>query len=196
VTQDDLRLLHRLAILAVEDAVLGESPARAEAVRQALDGLPAGLSTPAGAFVTLKADGKLRGCIGTIEPRDPLYQAVLGNGDKAARHDPRFRPVQADELPGLEVEVSVLTPPRPIATWEEFQVGEHGIILGKDGRRAVFLPEVALEQGWTREETLSHLARKAGLPADAWREGASLAVFTSTKFGGPYAAASAAVGGH
>jgi hypothetical protein len=193
--QDDLRLLHRLAVLAVEDAVLGESPARAAAVSQALDGLPAGLIAPAGAFVTLKADGKLRGCIGTIEPRDPLYQAVLGNGDKATRHDPRFRPVRADELPGLEVEVSVLTPPRPIATWEEFQVGEHGIILGKDGRRAVFLPEVAVEQGWTREETLSHLARKAGLPADAWRDEADFAVFTSTKFGAPYAPTSAAVGG-
>ena len=104
--------------------------------------------------------------------------------------------MQAAELKDLEVEVSVLTPPRPIASWEEFRVGEHGIILSKGGRRAVFLPEVAVEQGWTREETLSHLARKAGLPADAWREGASFAVFTSTKFGAPYAAASTASGGH
>ena len=188
MTQDDLRLLHRLAILAVEDAVLGPSPSRTETVRRTLDGLPAGLKSPAGAFVTLKRHGDLRGCIGTIEPREPLYQAVLDNGDNAARHDPRFRPVQASELKDLEVEVSVLTPPRPVAGWEEFRVGEQGIILSKGGRRAVFLPEVAVEQGWTREETLSHLARKAGLPADAWREGASLAVFTSTKFGAAYRA--------
>jgi AmmeMemoRadiSam system protein A len=186
--QNDLRLLHRLAILAVEDAVLGQSPARMELVRRTLDGLPADLRAPAGAFVTLKTGGNLRGCIGTIEPREPLYQAVLDNGDNAARHDPRFRPVQASELPRLEVEVSVLTPTRPIATWEEFQVGVHGIILSKGGLRAVFLPEVAVEQGWTREEALSHLARKAGLPADAWREGASFAVFTSTKLGAPYQA--------
>lgn len=188
LSQDDLRLLHRLAILAVEEAVLGPSLSRTETVRLTLDGLPTGLKAPAGAFVTLKRHGDLRGCIGSIEPREPLYRAVLENGDNAARHDPRFRPVQASELKDLDVEVSVLTPPRPIAGWEEFRVGEQGIILSKGGRRAVFLPEVAVEQGWTREETLTHLARKAGLPADAWRDGASLAVFTSTKFGAPYRA--------
>ena len=94
-------------------------------------------------------------------------------------HDPRFRPVANDELRHIRVDVSVLSPIRPIASLSEFQVGRHGIILSKDGRRAVFLPEVALEQGWGMEETLNHLSRKAGLPVDAWRKGATYQVFES-----------------
>ncbi len=195
LTESDLKLLHRLAILAVEGAVLGPSANREEAVGQAIGALPARLREPAGAFVTLKHQGALRGCIGYIEPREPLYRAVLENGDNAARHDRRFPPVQPSDLDDLEVEVSVLTPPRPIASWEEFRVGEEGIILTKGARRAVFLPEVAVEQGWTREETLSQLARKAGLPADAWRDGASFAVFSSTKHAARYAAAVPGDGG-
>jgi AmmeMemoRadiSam system protein B/AmmeMemoRadiSam system protein A len=190
MTEADLRLLHRLAILALEAAVLGPSTERDEQVGQAIDALPARLREPAGVFVTLKRQGALRGCIGYIEPREPLYRAVLANGDNAARHDPRFPPVQASELEELDVEVSVLTPPRPIASWEEFRVREDGIVLSKDGRRAVFLPEVAAERGWTKEETLAHLAVKAGLLADDWRDGASFSVFTSTKYGAPYRTAS------
>jgi AmmeMemoRadiSam system protein A len=152
-----------------------------------LEGLPERLQAPSGAFVTLKRDGRLRGCIGYIQPKKPLYQAVLENGANAAVNDRRFWPVASGELSGLEVEVSVLTPPEPIASYEDFRVGEQGIILRKDGRRAVFLPEVAAEQGWTREETLSHLAQKAGLGPDGWREGASFEVFTSRKYVAPYA---------
>jgi AmmeMemoRadiSam system protein A len=195
LTDTELKQLHHLATLALEGAVLGPSRDREEAVGQAVEALPARLREPAGAFVTLKRQGALRGCIGYIEPREPLYRAVLQNGDNAALHDPRFPPVQASDLKDLDVEVSVLTPPRPIASWEEFRVGEEGIILTKGDRRAVFLPEVAVEQGWTREETLSHLARKAGLPADGWREGASFAVFTSTKYGAHYATATPDDGG-
>jgi AmmeMemoRadiSam system protein B/AmmeMemoRadiSam system protein A len=191
LTDTELKQLHRLATLALEDAVLGRSPDRAEAVSQAVDALPPRLREPAGAFVTLKRQGALRGCIGYIEPREPLYRVVLENGDNAAQNDRRFPPVQASELSDLDVEVSVLSMPRPIASWEEFRVGEEGIVLTKAGRRAVFLPEVAVEQGWTREETLSHLARKAGLPTDGWRDGASFAVFTSTKYAARYAASSA-----
>jgi AmmeMemoRadiSam system protein A len=182
----DLKLLHRLAVLALEDAVLGASASRTATLAEELEHLPQKLYEPAGAFVTLKRHGDLRGCIGTIGPTQPLYLAVLDNGDNAARRDPRFRPVQASELEDLEVEVSVLSPPRPIDSWEAFRVGEQGIILSKDGRRAVFLPEVATEQGWTREQTLSYLARKAGLSADDWREGAGFSVFTSTKYSAPY----------
>jgi MEMO1 family protein len=188
LSKADLKRLHRLATLALEDAVLGPSQRRTATLAQALDALPDRLREPAGAFVTLKRHGDLRGCIGTIGPVEPLYQAVLDNGDNAARRDPRFSPVQPDELKDLDVEVSVLTPPHPIASWKDFRVGEQGIILSKDGHRAVFLPEVATEQDWTREQTLSYLSRKAGLPADAWRDGASFKVFTSTKYAAPYAA--------
>ena len=186
LTDAELQLLHRLAIFSLQTAVLGPSTARNEAMRQVAGTLPDALRAPAGAFVTLTRHGELRGCIGTIEPREPLYRAIIDNSVNAARRDPRFEPVEAAELKDLEVEISVLTPPRGIADWKAFRVGTEGIILDKDGRRAVFLPEVATEQGWTREETLSHLARKAGLPADAWREGARFQVFTTITYAAPY----------
>jgi hypothetical protein len=184
----DLENLHRLAVLGVQEAVLGPSEARTEDIRKIVDGLPKQLEAPSGAFVTLKEGGQLRGCIGYIFPRKPLYEAVLENGVNAARNDPRFMPVRPDELSDLEIEVSVLSVPEPIASYDQFVVGEQGVILSKDGHQAVFLPEVATEQDWTREQTLSHLARKAGLPEDAWREGASFEVFTSTKYTAPYSA--------
>jgi MEMO1 family protein len=186
-TDEQLKQLHRLANLAVADAVLPASDARTAARDAVVAALPESLRARAGAFVTLKRHGDLRGCIGTIEPIMPLYEAVLDNGDHAARRDPRFLPVRPAELADLEVEVSVLSPQRPIASWEAFRIGEEGIILSKNGQRAVFLPEVATEQGWTREETLTYLSRKAGLPPDAWRSGADFAVFTTTKYTAPYA---------
>jgi AmmeMemoRadiSam system protein A len=182
----DLRMLHRLAVLGVELAALGRTRSREAGIRELLETFPAHLREPAGAFVTLKRNGRLRGCIGYILPRKPLVEAVLENGVNAALNDRRFRPVGPDELGDLEVEVSVLSPPRSIASVDAFRVGEQGLILRKGGRQAVFLPEVAAEQGWTREDTLSHLARKAGLPDDGWRQGASFAVFTSTKYSAPY----------
>lgn len=189
LSSDELRQLHWLATLAIEDAVLGPSESRSRAKSSAVDSLPPRLKEPAGAFVTLKRHGELRGCIGYIEPRTPLYLAVLANGDNAARRDPRFDPMSAPELEGLEIEVSVLAPLRPVDSWESFRVGKEGVVLTKDGRSAVFLPEVATEQGWTREETLSHLSLKAGLPANAWRDGASFEVFESYKYAAPYRAA-------
>ena len=186
-----LAILHRLAVLGVEYAVLGPSKDRDAVIERMLKSVSPHLQEPSGAFVTLKRDGRLRGCIGYILPRKPLVEAVLENGVNAARKDRRFRPVAPDELGDLEVEVSVLSPPLPIDTYEQFLVGEQGVILHKGGRQAVFLPEVAVEQGWTREDTLSHLARKAGLPEDGWRKGASFEVFTSTKYSAPYPAAGA-----
>ncbi len=191
LTEGELRLLHRLAVAGVSWAVLGEAAVNGDgALDRLIDGLPPALQRPSGAFVTLKRQGALRGCIGYIGPRSPLFQAVLENGVNAARNDRRFQPVAPDELGELEVEVSVLTEPRPIPDPEQFRVGEQGVILKKEGRQAVFLPEVATEQGWGREETLSHLARKAGLPADAWRNGAEFQVFESKKLTAPYPSAS------
>jgi len=98
----------------------------------------------------------------------------------AAFEDPRFPALKADELPQCEVEITVLEPVRPVAGPGELRLGEHGIVLECGGRRAVFLPQVALEQGWTLEETLTHLARKAGLAPDAWRrEDCRLGAFTA-----------------
>ena len=130
-------------------------------------------------FVTLHRHHMLRGCIGSLEPVAPLYRSVHDNTVAAARHDPRFPPVLESEIPLLTVDVSILGPVTPIPCPDEFRIGEHGIIIEKGWHRAVYLPEVAPEQGWTREETLESLSAKAGLPPDAWREGASFKVFPS-----------------
>ena len=130
-------------------------------------------------FVTLKIRGELRGCIGSLAPVEPLYLSVHHNAVNAAMHDPRFSPVQSAELPGITVDVSILSPIRDLPDLDAFKLGQHGIILGKGAARAVFLPEVAAEQGWTKEETLAYLSQKAGLSADAWRKGAQFQVFES-----------------
>ncbi|MEI6168502.1 MAG: AmmeMemoRadiSam system protein B [bacterium] len=137
------------------------------------------LKTDMATFVTLKIHGALRGCIGSLAPVEALYRSVHNNAVNAALRDPRFSPVQARELPRLEVDVSVLSPIRDIPSIADFKLGQQGIILEKGRYRAVYLPEVAPEQGWTVEETLMSLSQKAGLPADAWREGAKFKVFES-----------------
>jgi AmmeMemoRadiSam system protein B/AmmeMemoRadiSam system protein A len=181
---ESLRWLHRLAALRVLDAVAPTDASRAS-VDTLAGALPAQVREPAGAFVTLRKGGRLRGCIGYIAPIKPVWQAVLDNAEAAALRDTRFRAVEPGELNDLDIEVSVLTEPVAIADWTGFEVGRHGIVLVKGSRRAVFLPDVAVEQGWDREQTLTHLARKAGLPADGWREGAQYFVFTNHKHGGP-----------
>ncbi len=145
--------------------------------------LPADAKFKAGAFVTLKKKGELRGCIGTIQPEDPLWEAIVGNAINAAVNDYRFGPVAKDEVKALSIEISVLTPPREVKSAEDFVVGKHGILIEKGGRRAVFLPQVAPEQGWNRDQTLDHLAAKAGLEPGAWRTGTRFWVFEAQVFG-------------
>ena len=130
-------------------------------------------------FVTLKEHEMLRGCIGTLMPRQSLFESVHDNAINAALKDHRFRPVTPGELPELVVHVSILSPIRDIASLDEFKIGEHGIIFEKGMYSAVYLPEVAVEQGWTKEETLSSLCEKAGTRPDAWRSGAKFKVFSS-----------------
>jgi len=142
-----------------------------------------GMRRLAGGFVTLHKHGQLRGCIGEIAPERELYRVVHDQALNAAFRDPRFPPLQADELDEVDIEISVLTPPQPVASWQEIEVGRHGVILQKSGRSAVFLPQVAPEQGWDRETMLTHLSMKAGLPPDAWREGARFEVFEAIVFG-------------
>ncbi len=140
------------------------------------------LKADCGTFVTLKQGGRLRGCIGNIMPVKPLYQAVLDNAVNAAHFDRRFKPVQPEELARTTVEVSVLTPPVKQQDWRDFVIGRDGIILSKPEGSAVFLPQVAVEQGWTLEETLNHLSRKAGLGLDGWRKGATFQTFEAIVF--------------
>lgn len=136
-----------------------------------------------GAFVTLhSADGNLRGCIGEIEPYRPLYEAVTARACDAAFRDPRFFPLRESEFASVVVEISALTPSRPVGDWHEIEIGRHGMTVSKNGRSAVFLPQVAPEQGWTLEETLSHLCVKAGLRPDDFRSGATFTVFEAIVF--------------
>ncbi len=143
------------------------------------------LARPAGCFVTLKLkrNHELRGCIGEIAARRPLYQAVTALAVQSAFADPRFPPLRAEEYDAVTLEISVLTPERAVGTWREIEIGRHGMTLTKRGRAAVFLPQVAPEQGWTLEQTLTHLALKAGLGPDDWKSGASFTVFEAIVFG-------------
>jgi AmmeMemoRadiSam system protein B/AmmeMemoRadiSam system protein A len=136
-----------------------------------------GMEQVMGAFVTLHQHGQLRGCIGEIFPRRPLFKAVMENAINAGLKDPRFEPVTVNELPMLEYEISALTPPRAVDSYKDIIIGRDGMVIEKLGRSAVYLPQVAPEQGWDLPTTLSHLSQKAGLPADAWKEGASFTVF-------------------
>lgn len=138
-----------------------------------------------GAFVTLKfADsGRLRGCIGEYPSGKSIYQAVIDKALSAALEDPRFPALSPGELEKLRIEISAIYPPRPVDSWKDIVIGKHGMIISKNGRRAVYLPQVAPEQGWDLAETLSHLSQKAGLPPDAWKEGAAFAVFEAEVFG-------------
>jgi len=135
-----------------------------------------------GGFVTLKRDGRLRGCIGEIFPFRTIWEVIRENAYNAAFKDPRFTPLGGKELDDLEIEISVLSQPAPVKSWEDIVVGRHGVVLSKYGLSAVFLPQVAPEQGWTLEEMLSHLAVKAGLSPDDWREDAVFMVFEAQIF--------------
>lgn len=140
------------------------------------------LSAPGAAFVTLLQEGRLRGCIGYTEAKVPLYRTVQECAVAAATEDPRFPPVGSSDVDSIRIEISVLTPLVP-ACPEEIEVGVHGVMVRKGGRRGLLLPQVATECGWNRGEFLSHVCRKAGLPSDGWRTGAELYCFTAEVFG-------------
>ncbi|MFH0762377.1 MAG: AmmeMemoRadiSam system protein B [Candidatus Omnitrophota bacterium] len=137
-----------------------------------------------GAFVTLHKDGELRGCIGNLIVRGPLYLAVRDMAVEAAVGDPRFPPVEARELPDIEIEISVLSPLERVDSAEKIELGRHGVVIKRGGRSGVFLPQVAEETGWTKEEFLSNLCtHKAGLAADAWKDkDTEIYVFTAEVF--------------
>ena len=184
---EDMHLLHKLASAAVEAAARPQEEAAMQHLEQLLQNIPPELKEPSAAFVTLFRDGQVRGCIGSTRPLYPLYQAVVSSGIHAARNDGRFTPLLPEELEGLDVEISVLTYPVSVGSYQDFVLGKEGVILEKNGRNAVFLPEVPVKYKWNREQMLNQLARKAGLPADAWKEGASFKTFRTQSFSAPYA---------
>jgi AmmeMemoRadiSam system protein A len=142
------------------------------------------LSEIEGAFVTIRKHGALRGCIGNIIGQEPLIETVRDMSVAAASQDPRFSPVTPAELKDIDVEISVLSKPRRVKDASEIILGKHGVIVSQGNRQGVFLPQVADETGWSKEEFLSELcSQKAGLPSDAWKDPkTALYVFTADVF--------------
>jgi AmmeMemoRadiSam system protein A len=167
-----------LARAAIEQELFGGDVL--ERARRALPPSPA-LDAARGAFVTLKTS-ELRGCIGHLESDRPLRETIERCAVASAFEDPRFEPLSPAEWPRTKVSISALTIPRPVEGPAGIEIGRHGVVLESGSRRAVFLPQVAPEQGWDVPTLLSHLARKAGLPGDAWRDG-RLLVFEAEVFG-------------
>jgi AmmeMemoRadiSam system protein A len=154
-------LLLRLARTAIESALL----------QRPLDPVsPEGeLAARRGVFVTLTHHRLLRGCIGQIEPVDPLAHAVVHCAVAAATEDPRFPPVLVDEMQELEIELSLLTPPRAVRP-PEIEIGIHGLLISRGNQRGLLLPQVADEKNWPVERFLEETCLKAGLEAGAWRD--------------------------
>jgi AmmeMemoRadiSam system protein A len=133
--------------------------------------------------------GELRGCVGYVLPTCAAYRAVAETARAAAFEDNRFPPVTLEESRLLEIELSILSPPRPSRP-DEVEVGRHGLLISWQGRRGLLLPQVPLERGWDRITFLEQTCRKAGLPVDAWQKGAAIEAFSAEVFGeGPVQAA-------
>lgn len=122
-----------------------------------------------GVFVTLHARGRLRGCIGVVEAYEQLGEALARSAAGAALHDPRFSPVRPEELEGLRIEISLLSPPEPILP-ENIELGTHGLLISQGPKRGLLLPQVAVEHKFGREQFLEETCRKAGLNAKAWQD--------------------------
>jgi AmmeMemoRadiSam system protein A len=147
-----------------------------------LDPPTAHFAEPRGAFTSLYLRGELRGCVGYVLPSCPVYRAVAETARAAAFDDNRFSPVTIEEAPTLEIELSILSPAQPVRA-DEIEVGRHGLVISQHGRRGLLLPQVPVEHGWDNKTFLEQTCRKAGLPLDAWKQGAALEAFTAEVFG-------------
>jgi AmmeMemoRadiSam system protein A len=173
-TPDDRQRLLQLARAAIVSHVTG--------VRRPSAPSPA-LDRPSnGAFVTIHMNGSLRGCIGNLGIGLPLAGVVQDCAVAACSADPRFEPVAPAELPGLEIEISLLGPLETVASPDEIEVGRHGLVIEQGWRRGLLLPQVATEWGWDRETFLAQTCHKAGLERDAWKHGATVLRFEAEVF--------------
>ena len=140
------------------------------------------LAQPRGVFSTLYLHGQLRGCVGYVLPVASLYRGVIETARAAASEDTRFRPVSRVEAPHLKASLSVLSPLNPIEP-DAVEIGRHGLVVSSAGHRGLLLPQVPVEHEWDRDTFLEQTCRKAGLPMDAWKMGATLEAFTAEVFG-------------
>lgn len=177
LTKQDKDMLLRIARKSIEAGFAGGELSRFETGSKTLE-------EKMGAFVTLKKQGRLRGCIGFIEGRKSLYETVEEMAQAAAFRDPRFRPVKEDELWDLDIEISVLTPLRQIEDISEIEVGRHGLYIVKGPHSGLLLPQVATEYSWDRATFLRETCVKAGLSQEAWKNpNAKIFIFSASIFG-------------
>ena len=175
LSEDEKRMLKEIALTSIKDSLNGKPIAEHPS-------LTATLRQKCGAFVSLHKHGRLRGCIGHFGEDVPLHEIVAEMARAAAFEDPRFMPVTADELSDIDIEISVLTPMRRIQSLDEFELHRHGIYIRRGYRSGTFLPQVADEVNWTKEEFVSHCAQdKAGIGWDGWRD-AELYVYEAIVF--------------
>jgi AmmeMemoRadiSam system protein A len=176
LTEADKQLLLQMA----REAILANLAGRAARFPEPTPSL----KRKCGAFVTLHEGEELRGCIGFVTASKPLHETVQEAAVSSAFHDPRFPPLSKGEYPQVRVEISVLSPFRPIRSVEEIQVGVHGIMMRRGFNSGLLLPQVATEYGWDRETFLTHTCRKAGLPGDCWQRGdTTIEIFSAIVFG-------------
>ena len=142
------------------------------------------LSGKCGAFVTLHQNSELRGCIGSLVSNQPLYQTISEMAVEAATGDPRFAALEPEELKNIQIEISVLSPLEKISDPAKIKLGLHGVLVRQGFRSGVFLPQVATETGWSKDEFLSNLcAHKAGLNPEAWKQkSCEVYIFTAEVF--------------
>lgn len=165
-----LRLAHESILSALENREIPLDPPTPH------------FADPRGAFTSLYLGGDLRGCVGYVLPIGPVYRAVAETARAAAFEDTRFHPVRLEEARHLQIELSILSQPRPIAP-ELIEVGRHGLLISDGFRRGLLLPQVPVERQWDRVTFLEQTCRKAGLPVDAWQKGATVEAFMAEVFG-------------
>jgi len=162
LSETDRRLLLELARQSIAEAVSHQKPALS---------FPRGgvFAEKLGVFVTLHLRGRLRGCIGVVEPYEALSKTVPHCAVSAALQDPRFSAVRQEEVADLQIEISLLSPLQPVRP-EEVEIGKHGLLISNGPHRGLLLPQVAVEHKLAREPFLEETCRKAGLPTNAWRQ--------------------------
>ncbi len=170
----DRQLLLRIAREAIA-AYVGGQPAHVPGAAEILSRL-------GGAFVTLHKQGDLRGCIGHIEPIEPLGTVIPRCAVAACSSDPRFPPLAADEVDAIDIEISLLGALEPIRGSQDIVVGRHGLVVARGWQRGLLLPQVATEWNWDAEAFLARTCQKAGLPRDAWQRGAQVWRFEAEVF--------------
>jgi AmmeMemoRadiSam system protein A len=177
LTDEEKKLLKAIAKEALYEAVIHDKKIAIDASK-----LPQKFSQHLGAFVTLNKNGRLRGCIGRFEPDQPLYEVIVDMAISASRYDNRFTPVTPDELEDIEIEISVLTPRVRVNSVDDIVVGKHGIYVVYGNRSGTYLPQVATDMGWNKEEFFqSCCVEKAGIPPQHCKD-AELYVYEAIVF--------------